>query len=203
MLTIFEVKAWLDIPSDDSSQDANLLALEAEIASFIERQTGRSFGAVASVDEVLDGTGREVLYLAEVPAVGTLVLSYRAGIGSPWVALPSTAFEVDGRRVFAGSAGAGDFLIAGSEDGSHWRTGSRIYRAQYTAGYATGSAPADVKLAAKTLLSSIWTRRGSEGVSSESDGLTSTSYGGTSVEAAFAAVPTVQKTLNAWRRPLL
>lgn len=198
MVRLEEAKRWLGIT--DTAQDVLLTELEANVAAFIERQTGRSFATEGAVDEILDSDGSGVLWLSEVPKAGTTVtISYRSGVGGTWTVAPSTAFEVEaaGRRVFVTDNGV-DILIAGP---GLWRKGLRIYRAQYTSGYSSFAVPGDIKLLALSLMGAIRSRKGAEGLSSESDGITSRSY--TATADALAAIPWAQKTINAWKSPLL
>lgn len=115
---------------DDDTEDAYLEQLEAAAVEAAQRWTGRDFGDASERTEYLPGAGTGELWLAEEPT-GPVVVTEAAYAGGGATAVED--FVLRGRRLVRTSGGV-------------WWIGCE-YAATYTAGYAAGEEPADIRLA--------------------------------------------------------
>lgn len=136
MITLALLKAAIKTADpSDTSEDAYLTALEAAAVAALERWTGRYYGPVAARTEYLSGTGAQEIWLAETPTTAVTVTS-------DGTAVDAGDFELRGRRLRHDSA---------------W--GSEYYPTDlvltYSAGYAAGAEPADIRQAVLQLVT-LW-----------------------------------------------
>jgi hypothetical protein len=110
--------------------------------AYVERYTGRYFGAVAEIVETLDGSGADVLWLRETPAATPAILvESRASDTWETVDLDDHPYETDGRQLY----------LSGG-----WTYGRRNVRVTYTAGYAAGEEPADIRQVVMELVAKMY-----------------------------------------------
>lgn len=151
------------LAEDDTTEDALLEEYEAAAVAFVERYTGRYFGEPVARTEYLVGTGAQEVWLSETPAGAVAVLSND-------VAVDAGDFTVRGRR-----------LRHASIWGAPWLPTDLAVT--YTAGYAAGEEPADIRVAVMELVGKMY------------------EYRTAVAEAVLSEVPMgVRETLNAWRR---
>jgi hypothetical protein len=179
-----ELKTLIGVTTDD--HDAVLTAVEAAVVAFVEGHTGRWFGAPAEfVGRFSGGVG--VLWLAETPAADPAPVVETNDTGG-WVAVDGDDYEVDGAALH--------------HTGTGWPRGVRNIRVTYTAGYAPGEEPADIRGAVLDLVALRYRRLGKEGLSGESIGGYSYSVAASHVfsGADLRLVPGLAATLDRWRR---
>lgn len=159
--------------------------LVGDVQAFLERQTGRYFGPVASHTEHCMGLGGYRLYLTDRVATGTPVVLERlspAAAGTPIAAFVVLSQDHD----------PGSTLVR--VDGQPWRAGA-WYEVTYQRGYPRDAAPADVLRAALDLIAMRLNQEGLEGLESGAIGAFSFA-----LADADGGPPTVQETVARWRR---
>lgn len=127
MISVADLRAWLQLAADDTEDDALLEELEERAVALLGELVGDHYGAETEFAEVVDGSGTAELWLDRTPTSAAVTVELRAG--QTWEVVDSELFMVTGRRVLR-------------VDGSAWSRGSSAYRVTYTAGYAAGEEPA-------------------------------------------------------------
>jgi hypothetical protein len=184
MIPVATLTAWLDADAND----APLLAeLEAQAVAYVQAVTGRYFGPVGSVTEVLRGTGTARLWLAEVPVDGVVTVEEAA--------LPAAAGEAFTAFVVRG---AGTEAWLARTDGAPWHPGAE-YSVTYARGYPPGAEPADIRRYVQAWVARQWSSRGREGLSSEQVGGHSVAFGKT----LSAGEAELEQVVLHWRRRVL
>jgi hypothetical protein len=148
--------AWLDAATSDA---AIVEELEAQAVAHVERVTGRYFGPVREVTEILRGNGSARLWLAETPIDGVTVAE-AARVGDEPGDMDAAAFAL---RV------SGNEAALERRGGKVWDAGAE-YHVTYSHGYEDGEEPADVRRAVMAWVSRQWVMRGKEGLQSEQIG---------------------------------
>jgi len=144
VIPLSELKAWLTIT--DSGSDDLLTQLEARMVAKVEQWTGDYLGPVVAFTEILDGGGRDRLWLRQKP-IGAPTISLRTSPADDWIDLAPTDIEVDGRKVYRkGNSLSSPLMLDsyhyGSTFGVHaWPRGCRNVRAVYESGFAEGDEP--------------------------------------------------------------
>jgi len=156
MFTVGELRTWLEEP--DANADV-LTKLEAAAVKAVELWTGRSFSASAERVDYLPGNGTNTLFLKYGPVSAVTEVVESAYVGA-------TAVTVTGATESGWVFQDGKLLRKG---GYAWWADSS-YRVTYTAGYAAGAEPADVRQAVLDLVGAGFRARGSEELQSESIG---------------------------------
>jgi hypothetical protein len=118
------------VPPDVSAHPAFTFLLDAASVR-LEKACRRTF-ASAAVDELLDGSGHEVLVVSRPPIV-------------TWTSLAIDAVAVDAADYVVSSSGG----LLYRKSGFAWPTGRQNIRAIYTGGYAT--VPEPIRLATAML----------------------------------------------------
>lgn len=134
MISLAKLKAALRITA--STDDGYLVDLEVQAVSFVERETGRYFGAVASVTEYLIGGGTDTLFLSEAPAAPPTTVTERTYPGGD--ATTITAADADG------------YVLRGTmklvrKGGGIWARGYE-YEVTYDRGYAAEAEPGEIRM---------------------------------------------------------
>jgi hypothetical protein len=164
MIDTETLKAHLRLDPDETIEDALLDEYEAAAVAYVERYTGRYFGPPAERVDYLEGTGAREMWLSEEPTGVVVVVSDE-------VEVEAEDFTVRGRRLRHASAWG---LSAYPTD----------VVATYSAGYAAGEEPADIRVAVMELVGKMYKYR-------------------TPIvtDAVSAEIPHgVRDTLNRWRR---
>lgn len=198
MISLADLKAYLGIDSDDTSEDAVLTTLEANAVAFIQTQTRRYFGPPEEFEEILTGDGSRTLWLSEQPIdapddqyaiEGKVAVDEREYPGADETALVAGEdFEVrtagnEGRLVRLGSSGK-------------WKC-EYEYICTYWRGYPEGEEPKDIRQLVLDLVSTRRSIKGMEALRSE----TAPDYSYTRFgEGDLDAIPGGRDTIAAWRR---
>jgi hypothetical protein len=141
LTTLALVRQRLSIPTADTSRDALITQLIAEISDQVEVETGREF-IEASRTEYYDGSGREVLLLRQGPLVSiTSVSSIEYGDDGAGNQTETATIVKPSERFSGGLRSEGD-------NGRAWIRlrsgffvpGQRNYKVVYVAGFSTSTA---------------------------------------------------------------
>lgn len=158
MIDVSVLAAWVGASTSDYGM---LEELEAQVVAQIERETGRYFGAVEEVTEILDGSGINRLWLSEVPvevlSVLTVTVTEVTPVGDETVITDYTV-RSDG---FEGWLERDDAL--------EWNSRYK-YHVTYDRGYEEDAAPADIRGLVMSEVSRVWAGQGREGLASETIG---------------------------------
>lgn len=207
MIALAEIKDWLGVTVTD--YDTLLTNLEERVVAFIERQTGRYFGPVETVEPlVLLGHGTRNLWLPERPRVGydgddaeaddltVLERAYPAGTETVIVAAETTGFFLrkteTGAMLVRRPAGIRwefyyEYEISVTDDGG------------WTRGYEAGEEPADIRQLVLDLIKLKWdARTRTAGVSGETIGGYSYTLGAVT-DSDLDRIPMARSTLELWR----
>jgi uncharacterized phiE125 gp8 family phage protein len=146
VIDVEEIKAWLGSGLDNTSEDDDVLvALEERVVAHVENLTGRRFSDPTEVLEIHNGSGRNKIWLRNVPVDNVISsVETRTSIGDAWTELDSTYYEAKGRRLYR-------------TDGSQWVEGVENIRIRYEAGYP--EAPGDIRQAILEIIESTWHNR--------------------------------------------
>lgn len=186
MIALADLKALLDEGGTD--HDSFLTLQEAAAVEFVQRYTGRYFGASEQAEQIVPGVGTNTLWLADdAAAVASVHESiYPGAAESEILAGDVDGFVIRGRRLVR-------------KGGSVWRRGHE-YRVIYTRGYAAGNEPADIRGAVLELVRYRYGQRkaGADGMKSESIG--GYSYTLADAKEALSGNAGVMDVLGHWRR---
>lgn len=195
LVSVTELKLYLgDAPasSDDALLQALLDDVEALFASEAGRQVSEFQDAGTARTEVHDGTGSADLYLDyPINALTSVVLGYDSASPDETLDIADKhvlVYAVEGRR------------LSRTDGGTFGRAGQPRY---VTVVYDfAADLPADAKLAIKSVTSSVYRNRGSEGMKSETVGAFY-SYTREDIKAATTDDPFWCAAVNANRRTML
>ena len=151
MLDLASVKAWLK--KTDEARDDVLQALIDRALESVQTALDWYFGPSRSAQEILDGNGRDRIWLRQPPIDGAARLFYRACIGEAWTEIDSDLFELDGRTL----------VVAGT-----FESARRNYRVTYNEGFTT--VPEDIEQLVLDMVKRKWTESGVGPVQSETLG---------------------------------
>lgn len=193
MISVTELASWVNADLTTAGVVSRLANLEAAAVAHVERVTGRHFGPVESVTEIIRGNdacrGR-LLYLRDLPAeVGgatTVTIEYGA--------IDADVLEADT-----------DFLLrqSGTEawlertDGARWSSHYE-YHVTYDRGYLPGAEPEEIRAYVLGWVAERWSLRGREGVLSESIGGYSISLTSRITDRGH-----LDALIAQWRRPVV
>lgn len=144
MISVTDLKFHLNLPTSFTTHDDYLDALEEAAVSYVERVTGRYFGAAGARTEYLSGTGIDTLWLADIPTTITSVTERDSLTDAGTELVEDTDYVVRGNRLV---------YVSNTWDADY------EYEVVYTAGYAAGAEPADVRQAVKMLVGHWYTNR--------------------------------------------
>jgi hypothetical protein len=180
---------WLNANPADAPL---VMELEEQAVAYVQRATGRYFGPLGVVTEVLRGSGTGRLWLSESPLktgdpagyVITVEEAYRPGdepalLDADDYAVRASAFEGWLER----------------RGGRTWRAGSE-YHITYTRGYEEGGEPADIRRYVMAWVARQWSMRGKEGLQSEQ-------IGGYSYTLSKMSDAEAESIIAQWRRPVI
>ena len=147
MIRLADMKKHLKA-EDHTADDDLIVEIEQAAVAFIQNETGRFFGGIGEITEVVSANGWASIWLQAEPIMDDpdympFTLERRV-LGSGWGAVGATEFEVDGYRLYPLT---------------YWTPGHRTLRATYWAGYDEGAEPADVQQAVKELATRMYERR--------------------------------------------
>lgn len=185
MIELADLKAHLgtDQVKHDPDRDTVLPKFEAAAVDFVQRETGRYFGASSSFTEYLEGEDDRELWLNE-PADSITSVHERCDIGDTWEEIlegDSDGWELRDARLLR-------------KGGCVWQRGYE-YRVIYSFGYAAGSEPAEIRQLVTDLVALRWRQRGIEGHTSGKLG----DYGFTVSD--LEAIPGAAEILERWTWP--
>lgn len=177
MIELGELKAWLESPDADDTLVADI---EKRAVAFLEQQTGRYFGEVASTTVYMSGNGTRTLWLPEDPESSPAVVVEEETSFNVWTVVADTNYVVRDYRLIHESG---------------WTEGFENYRVTFSRGYTAGAEPETIRQAVLDLVALKYNARGNEGVRSESLGSYSYSAGD------VALVPGLDETIEycKWR----
>lgn len=148
MIRLSELKDHLKIDADQTAEDPLLVDMEAAAVAYMENETGRYFGPVATFVEILSPRGYLPLWLEAIPITTDdypdFLLERRSAISGEWGEVDDSEYEVEGQRLFPATS---------------WTPAQRTLRASYTAGYAENAEPADVRGAVRQLTTRMYQMR--------------------------------------------
>lgn len=181
MLTDLDTaKEYFGITTD--SYDDALSALLERISESIEGTLGWYFGPPQDTEEILDGTGLDVIHLRQPPTdEDALTVSCRTGVGDEWEEVSDSDFEVSGRAIYSTS---------------YWYKGRRNIKVEYSRGF--DSVPGDIEQLLFEIAGTAWATRNfsKSGILSETIGDYSYTRGSLDVTKA----PSYGSVLLRWRR---
>lgn len=178
MITTALLKTALRI--DGTDQDDYLSELETAAVAFVERYTGRYFGASEEVTRVVGGDGTRVLWLPDhASAVASVAeREYPGDTETVITAGDSDGYEADRPSTLDANRVAALFRKGGNVWEEHYE-----YVVTFTRGYASGSEPSDIRQAVIALVAYWYEMRLPVAVGS----------------VAPEAPLTVREALNPWR----
>lgn len=161
ILTLAELKAYLNIAADDSSKDTQLGTLLAAIAPYIFDQTGVWFGSAKEFTEYHDY--QSVIFVDHIPVVALTSISrdYRNEYTK---AIAPTSYSVNkntGRITLS--------RLYGNSSDEVNRSDYDELQVKYTSGILT--VPATVKEAAKLFAASLYNANVNDGLEITSEGV--------------------------------
>lgn len=185
MIELPALKAHLgtDAVRADPDRDTVLSSLEAAAVDFVQRETGRYFGASTTFTEYIDGEDDREIWLNE-PASSVTSVHERCDIGDVWEEIAegdSDGWELRDARLLR-------------KGGCVWERGSE-YRVIYDFGYAAGSEPGEIRQLVTDLVAHRYRQRGIEGHASGKLG----DYGFTSAD--LDAITGARQVLERWTWP--
>ena len=199
MIALADLKEWLVaaglLDSGDATYDAVLESLEARAVAFVENQTDRYFGPVASVTEVLTGYGGAKLWLTEIPSTNPTTVVERAYLGGAEM----TITDADANGFLVRTSNADAWLQR--RGGSVWTDGYE-YEVSYARGYDADAEPGDIRQLVLDLVTLKFGLAGSEGLKSETIGGYSYTMGNFNAQD-LEQIPMSAATLRLWRRPVM
>lgn len=150
MIALSLLRAHLREPP--TADNALIRLYEQAAVARVERETGFSYVAEASVVEELEGSGNDSLWLANLPKAGA-AFTLKEWDGTAWQTVPASDYRRSGRVLY--------------RTGGAWKRGRLLYQASYTAGYAQSgaaeeisiAAPADIREAVLELVAAMYTER--------------------------------------------
>lgn len=146
MISLDELK--LHLKAEDTTADDELIAdIEQSAVAFMENETGEYYGPVVELtDEFMAGHSGPY-YLRATPVLDDpgqpFTIERRYSFGEAYEVVPSTEYEIVGRRIFL----------------AQWADPPRSLRVSYYGGYAEGDEPAEVRLAVRELVTKMYEQR--------------------------------------------
>jgi hypothetical protein len=154
MITVAELKRAVGIAASNNTRNSDLQACADAAVEWIQGKTGRYFGEPRATTQIIDGDGvSDTIYVTGIPAESP-ALVIRTWGSNEWDVVDAEDYDVETSRV-----------IMREEP---WPYGRRNIKAEYTEGYASGQAPADVHGAVLAVAVAMWKEQHSGGVQSES-----------------------------------
>lgn len=148
MNSLADLKLHLKVDPDITADDSLILQMQEAAVAYLQDQTGRYFGELGEITEVVstNGWGPVVLQVApEADSIYTPVtVERRALMSGDWETVDSADYEIDGNRLYPRV---------------WWEPGARLLRITYTGGYAEGAEPADVQQAVRELVAKMYRYR--------------------------------------------
>ena len=146
MITLEFLQEYLGVTACTDVERWMLEHLEESAVAWVEGQTGHYFGPVDTFTQVVNGSGREILWLDYIPETFTSIAYRTAANLSDWTIWDAAYYEQDGRKLHRLAA--------------VWPRGVRNIRLIYDAGYAAGEEPTEIRQAVLSLVSAAWKKKG-------------------------------------------
>jgi len=180
IITATEYKLYAGMPAADASYDARLAVFIPSVQDDLEDAVGRKFDQTTYTDQLYNGKGERHMWLKNWP-VTTLTAIKTIDLSGVSTTLVATDYRLgaDSKRVSRISSITGDWnwdigtqVFGISEQmGPNFPSGEANISVTYTAGYATGAAPAGLKLLMYQLIDAAMDNvRGNWTLSATSDG---------------------------------
>lgn len=148
MISLPLLKAHLKVNEDETADDALIVEMEEAAVAFMENETGKYFGELSEITEVLSANGWAPIWLRATPLADSddtpVLLESRTYPNGSWAEVAATDYEIDGQRLYP---------LA------YWIPGSRTLRLTYWAGSDVGGEPADVRQAVRELVTRMYEKR--------------------------------------------
>jgi len=152
MVYLQEVKGYLR--KTDDTYDAELEALLGRAIDSVQRELDWYFGPPRAAEEILNGSGRQLMFLRQPPVGDTPLIAYdRAGPTEEWDVIDVLYYENDGRALLHSTV---------------WSSGFRNYRFTYDEGFLTP--PGEIVQLVLDLVAAKWGRETKAGIVSETLG---------------------------------
>lgn len=191
--------------TDDSEDPALEVALEAALGQ-VSALLGRTLDLPDdAVTERLDGTGTETLYLPTWPLVELEAVAIaEAPTSSTWTLSNPPAWLFGGTTAPTHTPELADVVPVEPGgllrvDGGVWPQGARNVTVRHRSGYTPATFPPELRLLVLQLTKAILSRRGKEGVRSETFDTYSVDYAQTAAEL-LASIPGASATIARHRR---
>jgi hypothetical protein len=207
MIALDLLHAYLGTPEDDLKTDRVLEDLERQAVAYVQRITGRYFGPLAEVTEVIPGfrcwTWRharcrvgERLYLTDLPA--QTVDEAEAPLPLAVVEYGEAGAELlePLAGVVVRQQGLEAWLVR--TDGGSWNIQNE-YHVTYTRGYPEDGEPDDIRRFVIAWVARQWSMRGRDGIASETIG----GYSYTMAKDQTGNVAEMDAIIAAWIRPVI
>ncbi len=156
MITIIELKSFLDITTTDYDDALNLIISGVE--TFVESYCRNILNLQTGIIDIFDSDeiATDSLLLSNRVNIANVVLSFNSGTpANPvWTAVDPSEYIV--------------YEKEGRIDLNSMRSGKKVYQVKYDAGFSPTTAPTDLKLAVLKIASANFNKRKSEGQKSES-----------------------------------
>lgn len=148
MIDLRTLKRHLKVDANQTIDNELIVEMLEAAVAYMQNETGRYFGPLAEFTTVLSPRGWSPLWLQGIPVIDddylTFELESRATVSEAWEAVDAADYETDGQQLIPSV---------------FWAPASRTLRATYTAGYAEGAEPADVRGAVRQLVTQMYQHR--------------------------------------------
>lgn len=194
MIGLEDLKDYLGISDDDTSEDAVLVELEANAVAFVQTQTGRYFGPPEEFEEIVEGSGLRRLWMSDKPVESEYQEDLVEVVERPYPGGTATTLEIATDYEVRTGDRTGWLVRLGSA--GRWTSGYE-YTLTYYRGYLAGTEPGDIRQLVLDLVSLRRTLKGREALRSE----TAPDYAYTRFgEGDLDAIPGAWDTIRAWKR---
>jgi hypothetical protein len=145
MIPLHLLRSHLNIDADLTEDDQLIIQMEAAAVEYVQNETGRYFGPIALLTDVLYGYAGAPLWLRATPIMDDderpfLLEEFAGDVFTP---LTAGEYTVAGARIYPVR---------------RWQT-HRMLRATYWGGYLPGDEPADVQQAVREIVTRMYERR--------------------------------------------
>ena len=211
LTTVANVKDWLEIPLDDTTDDNLIQACitaagtywlwRTGLAPQNGEYTGSPLNSQVSVTETYNGNGSPRMFLRLIPIVSvqSLVINAVPINQSTAYGIPGWVIDGDARSIWIRYGGGTNVTVTfpyypGLIAGNYFQKGIQNVTVEYTAGYAT--TPFDVEQASKQMVSENYKRRQWIGLRSQSMGMNA----GSTTYNSWVVAPEVEAVITAYTR---
>lgn len=159
LITADDYKTWKGISTSD--YDARIAVYIDQVQAFADKYTGRTLERQAGIVEYVDGKGGMYLFLKNSPIETITSIAHVADDGTE-TTMPATTYDYATSEDSRSSVCRKGYSVADACWGGQcqgrpmWQRGCRNWKVTYTAGYAAGSAPADLERALFRLIDALF-----------------------------------------------